>query len=713
MILKKLLFALSFLTFTAFSQNVTWEESNFPGKSDEFKEAKKEFLKGEKELFIGDGHYRNALRHFEKAYKFNPDNAELNYMMGRVILKGAHKENAHKYFDKAYELDSTVADDILFELALSHHLNEDWDVAIDYYKQFEAYILSEEHKDESPIFIEKINIYEKHIEECQNGKELSSKPVDVVLRPLPEGINTEYDEYSPVISADDSIMYFTTRRGEVTGSHAPTPKEIEKDKTEEVHYEDIMYSLRQPDGSWSEPLNIGSPINTDDHDATVSLSPDGEHMIFYRAKRGEGKLYDALVENDEWVNPVELPETINAKKAHNPSAVYTEDRKRIFFASTREEGNLGTYDSLHDLREYTHDIFYSDWDENSQTWGPAKNLGATVNTKYNERGLYLHPNGKTLFFSSEGHNSMGGYDIFYSDYDEASNSWSNPTNLGYPINGPEDDIYFVLTGDGRTAYYSTEHKDGIGMQDIYEIKFKDADRITFVEEEAIAEAEEAVEETTEEEAVVETQQANSISILGKVTDVKDSAPVKASLNIKDLTSGKTYNAASSSVTGKYSLQMPVNVKEIKIESNAEGYLFYREDYKLQKTSNNTYGFNIEMKKAEKGAHLTLNDIYFAVNDDKLQEESFETLDKVVDLLNDNPKLEIEIGGHTDNTGSESYNLKLSERRAKAVVDYLVEKKVDPSRLEFKGYGSSDPKSTNETEQGKKKNRRTELIILKI
>ncbi len=524
---------------------------------------------------------------------------------------------------------------------------------------------------------------------------------------LHSSVNTEHSAHTPVISANDSTLFFTSRRPGVVGSHEYSQNDINHDKTEEVHYEDIYYCLKQENGTWGKAINIGEPINTKFWDATVSLEPDGEHMIFYRSHNNQGTLFEVTLENDEWTAPTELTAIVNHKHKHNPSAVFSLDKKMIIFASNRKENNLGTQDSLHGSHSLTHDLYYTVYDDATSTWSEATNFGPTINTKYNERGVFLHSDGKTLFFSSEGHNSMGGYDIFKTVLNRETMTWSDPENLGYPINSAEDDIYFVLSGNGKTAYYSSEHKNGFGLHDIYKINFLKDDEIL-----ANSEKEEHHTESVDDSIVIEEIDPNRKLLIGQSVDSRTKQPVKVHITVRDLHTHLIIAEGNSSyVTGKYEIEVPLSTQGVTIEVTSPGYLFSVDDYEFKDSKK--IEPKLEMIQVKKGAALTLNNIRFSTNSSELSEDSYSLLQIVIDLLTDNPTLEIEIGGHTDDTGSESYNVKLSTKRAKAVVDYLVEQGIEEKRLEFKGYGSEDPVGDNESEDGRTKNRRTEMTVTKI
>jgi outer membrane protein OmpA-like peptidoglycan-associated protein len=302
---------------------------------------------------------------------------------------------------------------------------------------------------------------------------------------------------------------------------------------------------------------------------------------------------------------------------------------------------------------------------------------------------------------------MGGYDIFKTVLNRESMTWSEPENLGYPINSAEDDIYFVLSGHGKTAYYSSEHKNGFGLHDIYKINFLKDDEIL-----ASSVKEEHLTEVVADSIIVEEVISNKKLLVGESVDSRSKQPVKVHITVRDLHTHLIIAEGNSSyVTGKYEIEVPLSTQGVTIEVTSPGYLFSIDEYEFKDSKK--IEPKIEMIQVKKGAALKLNNMRFSTIIKELSEETHTLLQIVFDLLTDNPTLEIEIGGHTDNTGSESYNIKLSTKRAKAVVDYLIEHEIEESRLEFKGYGSEVPVGDNDSEIGRTKNRRTELTVTKI
>lgn len=697
-------------------QNVEFEKKNFPNDKEGYRIAVDEYKRGEELYHEGPLQYKNALKHLKKANAFNPDNAWLNYMIGDCIIETIHKAESIKYFERAYKLNPNVHHEVEYNLGKAHHVNEDWDQAVKWYKLYEERLLRDRSKKNQEKTNKKLQIYEKHIKECKIGKELMKKPIRVFIDNIGPVINTEYPEYGPVITADNSTMYFTSRRPGTIGSHERTQKDIDKDRKEERYYEDIYVTHRFGNGKWSKPKNLGDPINTKGHDATVAILPDGQHMIFYNAGASslDGGLYEALLKGDEWSHPEKLDKHINSKY-HESSAAYSLDKKTIYFVSSKPEDNLGGIDNFADESDddhYTHDIFYCTWDEEKERWNEAVNIGPTINTKYNERGVFLHSDGKTLYFSSEGHNSMGGYDIFKSIHQE-DGSWSEPENLGYPVNGPDHDIFFTLSADGRKGYYASEHSDGFGKQDIYEITFlgPEKDVINLSEDNLLASVLSPVSEKIVE-PIVEVSASQTTILKGIVIDAVTEQPIEANIDLTDNTkNNKVATFTSNSKSGKFLVSLPSG-KNYGIAVLADGYLFHSENFDIPKAQGYQEVYKeIRLKKVAVGESIILKNIFFDFDKATLRDESIPELARLISLLKEVPTMKIEISGHTDSRGTNEYNQRLSENRSKSVVNYLVKNGIAAKRLQYKGYGESKPIATNDTDDGRQQNRRTEFTIL--
>jgi outer membrane protein OmpA-like peptidoglycan-associated protein len=308
-------------------------------------------------------------------------------------------------------------------------------------------------------------------------------------------------------------------------------------------------------------------------------------------------------------------------------------------------------------------------------------LNSNINTEYDEESPFIHDDGKTLYFSSKGHNSMGGYDIFKTV--NGPGGWSKPENLGYPINSVGDDIYFTLAADGRIGFFSSEKEGGFGKQDLYTVTMPLA-----------------------------AKAPNLVLLKGKVEEEIGGAAIEAKITVvNNATREVVATLKSNSKSGKYMVSLPAGVNyNVTIEK--DGHLFQSNNIQLDSNA----GFkelvnNVKMLNVHTGSKIILNNIFFDTAKDILRPESMEELDRLVKMLKEHIELKIEISGHTDNRGDEKANQLLSQNRAKNVVAYLVTNGVAASRLSFKGYGSAKGIASNDTEDGRKQNRRTEFLIV--
>ncbi len=678
-------FVLSFLLLlnAAIAQNVEFVKDNFPKEQKkELKEAIDNIEDGNEFFEIQRGMYfQKALEYYLKANKFNPNNAMLNYKIGQCYIANAEQTKAIKHLEKALRLNPMVAEDINLMLAQAYQLDLQFDKAIEEYQKFRKAIPPQ-------TAYEMDDKLSKKIDECKTGKKLVKEPVRVFIDNIGKVVNSPYPDYGPIVNADESILYFTSRRPSTTGG--------KKDDYDFNYFEDIYLSYNRLD-SWTKPQNPGEPLNDKQHESVVGISPDGQKLLIYNGDKG-GDIYISRLEGKEWSKPKMLDEPINTKDYHESSACFSPDERTLYFVSDRP-GGFGE-----------HDIYKSTLNRNGQ-WMKPINLGPTINTKYDEDGAFLHPDGKTLYFSSNGHNTMGGYDIFKSVLENGT--WTKPENLGYPINSPDNDIFFSTSASGEHGYYSTKKSGGYGQDDIYVITFLGPEKriVMNSEHNLLASHTQAVSETVIESTV--EIKSNPVTILkGKIHDEKTGDPVAASIELIDNEKNEVLAVfTSNSATGRYLVSLPAG-KNYGIAIKAENYLFHSENFNIPKASiYNEVIKDIPLKKVEVGEKIVLNNIFFDSGKAKLRPESYAELGVLRKLMKDNPGLKIEISGHTDNVGSDNFNQQLSEKRAKSVVDYLVSQGIDASRLKYAGYGESQPIADNSTEEGRQKNRRTEFEIL--
>ncbi|MFH0895303.1 MAG: OmpA family protein [Bacteroidota bacterium] len=487
--------------------------------------------------------------------------------------------------------------------------------------------------------------------------------VKIVITNVGKAINSPFAEYSPAISADGMTLFFTSRR-------PVTEKEISKNKeAKESIYFSTYDTLKK---KWSKAEILKEVVNEPNrHNSAKAISNDGQRMLIYRDDEyANGDLYYTELQGNEWGATEKLPEPINSK-LHESAASISPDGTTIYFVSDRSGGFGG------------RDIWVCTQDEYGY-WGEAKNLGKNINTKQDEESVFIHPDGKTIYFSSKGHTpNKGGYDVYKSEMKDSV--WSKPVILDSPINTKDDDLCFVLTASGLTGYYASAKAGGQGERDIYEIKFvlKEKPKLTLLK--------------------------------GTITDEITGVPIEAVLEIKDLEKNTVVSKIkSNSATGKYLVSLPSN-KNYGITVNAETYLFHSVNVDIPPATSSYQEIikDIQLKKYEIGKRIILNNIFYDFDKATLRSESMSELSRLVKLMNENPSIKIEISSHTDNIGSEEYNNTLSQARAQSVVDYLISKGIKKERLIAKGYGKSTPIAPNDTEKGRQMNRRTEFKILSI
>lgn len=686
------------LTVLAMSFGVIFSQANVPFEKDLFKEQKDAFKEAVKHIKYGEdlmsgypADYRGANTEFLQANSFNPNSADLNYKIG-ICYFYYDKHSMGEYFEKSYHLKPTVTNDILYWVGYSHHLDGKWNEAIDFYNRFISAATSPDLQEMKRDAIKKVM-------ECKNGIALSENNARVWIDNVGENINTKYPDYAPVISTDEAVMVFTARKPE----------------TEEMspgggYFEDLFVAERV-NGQWQRAKPIGEPINVKrQHDATIGISPDGKTLFVYSDNKGGGDIYESVFENGKWSKPERLPKTINTDY-HEPDASLTFDNKRLYFTSDKPGGEGG------------HDIYYSDWDEEKEEWGEAVNAGKVLNTPYEERSVFIHPDGETMYFASNGHNTMGGYDLFYSKL--VNGVWSKPVNLGPPLNTPYDDVQLVVAGNGRFGYYSSYRAGGYGEKDIYLITFLGPEKQPMLsnEDNLVASIAKPVKEKLIEPEL-KNEGSNMAILTGVITDEKTKMPIKANIVLVDNTKNKIIaEFASEASTGKYLISLPGG-SNYGIAVKQDGYLFHSENFIIPDASGfKQYEKNVELKKVEVGKSIVLRNIFFDLDKYSLRPESVNELERLVKLLQENPSMKIEISGHTDTRGSADHNEELSANRAKAVVDYLVEKGIDRNRLSSRGYGESQPlvsdaeiskmSTKTDREEAHQSNRRTEFKIISI
>lgn len=498
--------------------------------------------------------------------------------------------------------------------------------------------------------------------------------IKVIITSINKELNSNFDEYAPVINADGSEMYFTSRR-------PVTEKDIKKGKS---GTENIFYTkFNQEKISWGKAKLMSKPINDEStFNSAVAISNDGQRLFVYRDdKYGNGDIYEAVLNGTKWSKPEPLPEPINSKYLETTVSL-SPDGNTIYFVSNRPGG----YGSL--------DIWSCTKDKNGN-WSNAQNLGSEINTETEEEAVFIHPDGKTLYFSSRGHKGNGGYDIYFSRLENGK--WTKPVNLENPINTSNDDVYFVVDASGEHAYYASESNNRDNGKDLYKITF--------------------IHPNEEKENI-----AQLTLFKGKVLDKAEKFPLDAKIELIDLGKNELITTLNTNTTtGAFMVSLPAG-KNYAINVQRKGYLFYSENFNIPPADEyKEVKTTILLDKLITGAKVVMKNIFYDYDKATLRPESKTELDKLYELMAQNPALKIELSAHTDSRGSDSYNLNLSQNRAQSCVNYLIDKGIDKTQIVAKGYGEQQLVISNEDitklsdesaiEMSHQQNRRSEIKII--
>lgn len=653
------------------------------GSDTGFKEAWESVKAGDKSFKEGKGTYDLARDHYLYALQYNPDHAGLNYKLAVCYLYTDNKYEAISYLQKAYAVDPEVSSDIHLMLGDAYQLVLEFDKAIEHFKKHSEGLDIKEKEIFSPVLT-------KRMVECQSGRELSKAPQRVIIRNLGEAVNSRYDDYNPVFAFGDTALFITSRR--------PIEK-AKRNKLDNKFNEDIYMSSRKKN-TFQLARRLPEPFNSAKNDAVVGVAADGNSFILYQGHidGGDIQITSYMPDKGKWSRPKRGTGKLTSKEGET-SASFSPDGKEIFYVSGNKELSLGG-----------KDILYAKMDSKGK-WGKPANLGSLINTPYDEEGVFITPDGKYLYFASRGHNSMGGYDIFRSERREEG-SWSPPENLGYPINTPDDEVFYITDRTGKTGYYSCIREGGIGAKDICKVVYLGSEKeLVFRTSDQLL-AGPGIEKAgffiRPEPMVLDT----TLVLTGYVLDTLGGVdPIIAKMAFFDPATGKREAFVISDTLGEYTARLP-EPKTYAVEINASGYLYFLDiidfsfatgDEKLQR--------NFFLREVEVGTKVVLDNIYFETGKAVLRPASNDALNQVFRFLENNPSMKLEISGHTDNTGSLRINQRLSRERAKAVVNYLVNLGIPEEMLISEGYADSQPVAPNNTRKGREQNRRVEFKVL--
>ncbi len=652
------------------AQSVPFTKEQFTIDKEGLKLAQRELELGDHELGADPARFGAALPHYLRAQKFNPKNALLNAKIGECYLHSATKQEALPYLQRAQQLDAKAEPRLHYLLARALHLGGQWEAAIKEYEQARP-VAAEATSDDVAVTTDDLA---RCVRECHRGLQMQAHPLRVKLENAGPAINSAMSDYAPLISADESVLLLTSRRVGSTGGQL--------DSEGDGMLEDIYQSDWNGSG-WSPARNIGAPVNTARHDATVGLSADGQHLLVYM-EENEGDIYESDLVGHTWSKPKNLGARLNTKH-HESAACYSPDGKYLYFVSDRPEGNRGG-----------RDIYRLELDART----PAENLGPVINSPYDEEGVFMHPDGKTLYFSSKGHDSMGGYDIFKSAYQNGK--WSEPENLGWPINTPDDDVYFVLSASGQHGYYSSDQPGGLGGKDIYRVTFlgpepapvaavsKPAAKAKPTASSALGTKTPATPAKPAPTKPIATPAASATSLAqvtilkGTVTDAVSKKPLGATIEVIDNQKGEvvaTYQ--SNAATGRYLISLPSGLN-YGVAVRQPGYLLYSENINLPASA--PYAErqqDVTLNRPTLGTTVELRNIFFAPTQAELRPESAAELVRLTQLLTEQPALRLELSGQADGSTTTP---DLRQQRAESILAYLTSHGIARTRLSTAAIG---------------------------
>ncbi len=611
------------------------KSSDLPDKEKKwFKEARQESQKK---------NWDKALELYQKILKNKPDYVDAYLLQGGIYYNKKDFNKAAELFQQAIDTDPEHNPEAYYSLFLSHIEQEKYNEGL---SALDDYIFRVNEGNKK---------YDRALEQKEKYtfiREQKLNPVPFSPEPMGDAINSSYSEYVPVFTADGGEMIFTRRINQ---------------------QEDLMISFFG-DSTFSEATLI-TDLNTLDNEGVHTISADGNTLIFTACNRRNGfgscdLMYSYRTEKG-WVEPYYMSNKIN-NTGWDSQPSLSADGNTLYF-STRRRGNIGGAD-----------IYVVRKDKDGK-WGFPENLGGKVNTLGNDETPFIHHDGVTLYFRSDGHVGMGGFDLFKTVYDPEIDEWSIPVNLGYPINSEDDEGGLFVSLDGETAYFATDK--GKDNTDIYSFELYPEIRPKLV-----------------------------TYVSGKILNAETLNPLNAEIILEHLGDSTLINYQSDA-EGNFLITLPIGV-HYGLSVEKEGYMFYSENIRLDSVRNITEAFQMDIKLSPIPEEITeveepiiLKNIFFDTGSSVLLEKSNSELDRLASLLKENSNAHIAITGHTDDIGEVKDNLELSIARAQSVKTALIARGISESRITSDGRGETEPIDTNDTEEGRSNNRRTAFTLI--
>ena len=614
--------------------------------------------------------YRAAITMLEQAIKRDPNFIEAHELIAEFYMGFKEYDKTIFHLNKTLELRAGRAPSGFthFVLAKAHYQKGNYAVALENMEKYLSIGASREK------FTTEVKLF---MESCEFA--LYSKKNPVAFNPINLGptVNTKYHEYFPTLTVDGKTLLFTRR--------LPAPG------TEHGEQEDFFVT-HLVNGKWSEAEAMPSNVNTTNNEGAPTFAPDGRTLVFVacvdaygsygpgRTGKGSCDLFITKKVGSQWRNPVNLPGGVNTQNWETQPSLSSDGKTMYFIRGTNRRDGTKEQD------------IYRAFLQPDGSWSRAERLPDIINTPFREESVFIHPDGRTLYFSSDGHPGFGGLDIFMSTMDDNGN-WSKPVNLGYPINTEYDENSLLVAANGELAFFASDRAGGFGGLDLYAFEMPEPIRPT-----------------------------RTLYMEGLVFDARTKRPLGGRFELIDLSTGKTIiTSDADKMTGEFLISLPTK-RDYAINVSYPNYNFFSLNFSLKNhNENEPFKLNIPLEPIVEDAIVRLENVFFDLGKSTLRPESEIELNKLVEQLNDNPSMRIEIGGHTDSRGNDKENLTLSQNRAVAVMDFLVSKGIQANRLTAKGYASSQSvytdaqiaamASNDEKERAHQLNRRTEYRIL--
>ena len=659
--MNKFLYLFLSITFLISSCNTTAQPGIYGSTNKKAEELFKKGYTAYRNSYGSAQKLQEAETYVQKAIKKDPEFSAAYLMMGEIEIAKGNLDKAISYKEQALSINPEFSKNEYFYLARLLMRAGEYEKCKRNSLKFLNYKNTNEHfQSEARQML--IN--------CEFAEEAIKNPVPFDPKNLGSEINTDRAEYFPTFTGDGDKVIFTRRILEPTAVRRGGQQED-------------FYTSTRKKGIWEEASPLSSSINSFFNEGAPTISADGNFLIFTSCQGVDGEygdnrqgmgscdLFYAQRIGKKWGKPRNLGSKINTRHWESQPC-FSADGRTLYFIRAIKTGRS--------LDPDQQDIYVSKL-ENSGYWTTPEKLSNIINTPMREESVFIHPDGQTLYFGSNGHPGMGGMDLYFSRLQE-NGEWGTPVNLGYPINTSGNENSIIVSPDGELAYFASDRKGGFGELDLYSFELPEIAKPIYAS-----------------------------YMKGIVYDEVTKAKLNATFEIIDITNNEVVLVSNSDpITGEFLVNIPTN-KNLAINVAKKGYFFFSKNFAFD-NSKEPQNIDIPLSKIEVSEKpFVLENIFFDVAKFNLKQESRAELDKLFELMEQNEAVKIEIGGHTDSDGDSKLNKELSEKRAKSVVNYLVLKGIDISRLTFTGYGSANPRAKNDSPENKALNRRTEVKII--